>query len=237
MKNALLITLALLALLSLPQFFRSPPGADATNTTTPMPWQIDTLADGNTRVFGLTLAHSTLADARTAFAAAPAIAIVGRRDEPGSLEAFFDGVRLGPLTGRIVLTLHVDSTTLTAMRARAVKTEHMDSAMLRSTLADADQALVERLPIAAIVFVPGARLDEATLVERFGAPTERLVRDDVTHLLYPSFGLDIARDARGRVQLQYVAPARFDALRAPLRAGWRPPQQIARSPSCAARSS
>jgi hypothetical protein len=54
------------------------------------------------------------------------------------------------------------------------------------------------------------------ILERFGQPAERIrVNEHLEHLLYPAKGLDIVLDSKGRELLQYVAPARFEALRAP----------------------
>ena len=73
-------------------------------------------------------------------------------------------------------------------------------------------------PIRAMAFVPSAQLDEAVILERFGQPSERIrVNDHVEHLLYPAKGLDVVLDTQGKELLQYVAPARFEALRAPLK--------------------
>lgn len=70
------------------------------------------------------------------------------------------------------------------------------------------------------MFLPAARFDEATAVERFGPAPERLTTQDGTvHLLYPEQGVVIALDPQERAKpvLQYVAPSAFDRLRAPLK--------------------
>jgi hypothetical protein len=70
------------------------------------------------------------------------------------------------------------------------------------------------------VFLPAARFDETTAVERFGPASERLTTPDGTvHLLYPEQGVVIALDPQERAKpvLQYVPPSAFDRLRAPLK--------------------
>ena len=95
----------------------------------------------------------------------------------------------------------------------------MQSTTLKATLAEADLAAALAAPIRGLAFIPSAQLDEAVILERFGQPAERIrVNDHVEHLLYPTRGLDVVLDTKGRELLQYVAPARFDALRAPLKA-------------------
>jgi hypothetical protein len=54
-------------------------------------------------------------------------------------------------------------------------------------------------------------------VQRFGAPAERIRQGEtLEHFLYPARGLDIVLDSKGKEVLQYVAPADFARLRAPL---------------------
>ncbi len=232
MKTAAIVILAILAALALPFLLPfSRPGDPATSSPESaelLPWHITRTESGATRVFGLTLGHSTLSDAQAKFAVPPEIAIVGLRDEAGSLEAFFDGVRLNALTGKMVITAKASADTITAMRQRASKTEHMDSAMLRSTLNANDLAQARQMPIRAIVFVPAARLDETIIKDRFGPPGERITTEGpVHHLLYPTLGVDIAINGKGKAQLQYVAPDDFATLRAPLKA-LKPPGEPGR---------
>ena len=184
-----------------------------------LPWQIEVQTDGTSRVFGLTLGRSTLSDARARFGPEPQVAIVTAPGEAGSLEAYFEVVSLGFLTGKMIVTLEVAPDTVDRMRGRATKTEHMESATRKATLATADRELAARVPIRAIAFIPSAQIEEATILARFGQPAERL-RDGehVEHFLYPAKGLDVILDRKGKEVLQYVAPRDFARLREPLTA-------------------
>jgi hypothetical protein len=94
----------------------------------------------------------------------------------------------------------------------------MQSTTRKATLAEADRAAVLAAPIRGIAFIPSAQLDESVILERFGQPSERIrVNEHLEHLLYPAKGLDIVLDSKGKELMQYVAPARFEDLRAPLR--------------------
>ncbi|RLJ65263.1 hypothetical protein [Sulfurisoma sediminicola] len=216
MKTALAIlaattVLVLLLILAAPDR-PAPAAAD-------LPWQIEVQPDGTSRVFGLTLGRGTLADARARFGPEPQVAIVTAPGEAGSLEAYFETVSLGFFTGKMVVTLEVAQDAVERMRTRAAKTEHMESITRKATLAAADREFADRAPIRAIAFVPSAHLEEATILERFGQPAERL-RDGehVEHFLYPAKGLDVILDRKGKEVLQYVAPRDFARLREPLTA-------------------
>ena len=73
------------------------------------------------------------------------------------------------------------------------------------------------VPVKAISVIPTVNLDEATIIQRFGEPGERIVLSETrTHLLYPTLGLDVLVDKDGKELLQYVAPQQFARLRDPL---------------------
>lgn len=218
MKTALAIlagaiVLVLLLLLAAPAPERTTPATDG------LPWQIDIQPDGASRVFGLTLGRSTLADARARFPLEPQVAVVAAPGEAGSLEAYFESVMAGFVTGKMVLTLDAPAETVEAMRGRAARTEYMESATRKATLSAADREIADRAAIRSIAFIPSTSLDEATILQRFGAPAERLRGGEhIEHFLYPARGLDVVLDAKGKELLQYVAPRDFARLRQPLAA-------------------
>jgi len=117
----------------------------------------------------------------------------------------------------MIVTVDVPDEAISAMRERAVRAKHMESTTRRITLHPDDLAAADRLPIRAISVIPTVNLDEATIVQRFGEPGERIVVSDKrTHLLYPKLGLDVVVDKDGKELLQYVAPQQFARLREPL---------------------
>jgi hypothetical protein len=217
MKQAVLITLALLAITVLLQLLpRTQPNAPD-SPAIGMPWQITVRNDGLSNVFGLTLERSTLNDAEDILSIIPEIAIVGKRDEAGSLEAYFDGVTLNGLNARLIATIDVSANELQAMQQRSPKTDYMESTTRRSQLASADRDLARRLPLRALTLLPAGRLDPASITQRFGEPAERIkTTDDIEHFLYPARGVDVAINASGKTVVQYVAPAQFHRLRDPL---------------------
>lgn len=219
MKTAFTVVAVLILVLAVPLLFVSKDDNRAPQQAEGLPWQIEALPDGRSQVFGLTLGSSTLTDARQRFGDDLHIAIVAATAEKGALEAYIDSVTLGFITGKLILTIDADDSTLAAMRGRAPKSEYMESAnaVRKTTLAASDLDAAGRLPIGAIAFIPAANLDEATIVQRFGPPAERIRSSATTeHFLYPGKGLDILLDSERKELLQYVAPSRFERLRAPL---------------------
>ena len=196
------------------QALRAPPAAEP--PAHGLPWQVERTADGATRVFGLVLGRSTLADADRD--GALQVAVVVPAGEAGALEGYLDPFAAGFVAGRLVLAADASEPQRQAWRERAARREG-GGASMRHLLAGVDRAEALLAPVVGLTFIPNAQLDAATLRERFGAPAERIAAEDgrLEHWLYPELGLAIVLDAQGREVLQYVAPADFDAkLRAPL---------------------
>ncbi len=212
-------TLSLIvAAIVLPMLFVPAP-EDLAEQHARLPWNVEALPDGNSRVLGLTLNRSTLAEAKAAYGPDIEVAIVAQPGETGTLEAYVASARLGFVTGKLVLTVSADEERIAGMRQRAAKTEYMQSTTRKSTLLPADLQAAMQLPIMAIDFIPSVHLDETTVVERFGPPASRVQTSaQHTHLLYPEKGLDIVIDSEGKEVLQYVAPRDFKRLSEPLKA-------------------
>ncbi|MEY4907041.1 MAG: hypothetical protein RL260_759 [Pseudomonadota bacterium] len=186
-----------------------------------LPWQIERRPDGSSLVFGLDLGHGTLQHAANRWPDETLqLALV--RDARGgfALEGYLENIRAGYVQGKMVLTGTADAVTLQTWAERTPHREPQPSGTWRLSLAPQDQAAARAMPLAGLVFLPAARFDETTAVERFGPASERLTTPDGTvHLLYPEQGVVIALDPQERAKpvLQYVPPSAFDRLRAPLK--------------------
>jgi hypothetical protein len=217
LRSIALFIAIIVALLALPILFHA---EDAGRNETPaegMPWQIDVLPDGTTRVFGLTPGRSTLDDARKLLGANAQVALVIAPGESGSVEAYYESVTAGPVTGKMVLTLETTLAQREQIINRARKVDYMNSTTRRVSPSDEDLALADAFVISAIAFIPSANLDEQIILQRFGMPAERIRSSEAReHFLYPAKGLDLQLDAKGKELLQYVAPRNFVQLRDPL---------------------
>ena len=217
MKFALsLIALVLLALV-LPFFIPGSGKQEGVDPDSNLPWQIAVDGQGGSTAFGLQPGVSTLGDVRRRLGNEIEVAIIAEPNETGALEGYYSQVPLGFVLAKMIVTVDVPDEAISAMRERAVRAKHMESTTRRITLHPDDLAAADRLPIRAISVIPTVNLDEATIVQRFGEPGERIVVSDKrTHLLYPKLGLDVVVDKDGKELLQYVAPQQFARLREPL---------------------
>ncbi|MFH1660580.1 MAG: hypothetical protein ABIG35_14830 [Pseudomonadota bacterium] len=182
-----------------------------------LPWQIELDAQGGSSVFGLHPGGSTIGEVRQKFGSEMDVAIVAEPNEMGTLEGYYSQVALGFVLAKVIVTVDAKNELILEMRDRALKAKHMESMTRKITLSPDDLAAIEKMPVKAISVIPSVNLDEATVIQRFGPPGERLaVSEKRVHLLYPEKGLDVVVDSDGKELLQYVAPRNFAELREPL---------------------
>ncbi len=191
-----------------------------------LPWRAQVEPSGGVQVMGLTVggrAASRLEQAQALWPGeAMKVAVVQAGGGAASLEAFLELVQVGTLQGKLILSGGVEAAQLADWVARAPSNEPQPSGARRYALGAADLQTAAQAPVTGLVFLPGARLEEATVRERFGAQAERVgLADGSVHLLYPERGLVVSLDGNGKARpvLQFVAPAEFEErLLRPLRA-------------------
>ncbi|MEJ6000263.1 hypothetical protein [Paucibacter soli] len=181
-----------------------------------LPWQVQALPDGSSRVFGLALGSGRLADARARWSDSFELALLVDGSDAATLEAYVENAQLGFVSGRLIFSAQLPAAQMQGLRARASKIEPLASGAHRYTLAAQDLALADQAVLLGISLIPSLQLDAALVTQRFGAPAERLTLQGLEHWLYPAQGLAISLDPKGRELLQYVAPAEFARLREPL---------------------
>lgn len=181
------------------------------------PWQVKLLANGKTRVFGITVNESTLKEATELLGHNYKIGLFETSDQPLSLEAYYNEITQGGISGKFVLTLDATQEEMAALIQESIKRKVLASGAKRYTFtADRNKAL-EKKRITSLSYIPYINLDEEIILKRFGEPAERIILDQKRqHLLYPELGLDLLLDDEGKELLQYVEPAKFAQLRQPL---------------------
>lgn len=182
-----------------------------------LPWQIELDAQGGSSVFGLRPGVSTVGEVRQKFGSEMDVAIIAEPNEMGTIEGYYSQVALGFVLAKVIVTVDAKKELILEMRDRALKAKHMESTTRKIILHPDDLAAIQNMPVKAISVIPSVNLDEATVIQRFGQPGERLaVSEKRVHLLYPEKGLDVVVDGDGKELLQYVAPRNFAELREPL---------------------
>ena len=207
-----ILAIALVIYYSLSNVKESPPAK-----LTGMPWQIDILPDGHSKVFGLIPGKTTLREAIAVLGTDYEMAIVESKTST-SLEMYFSDYHAGPLAAKLVLAAKTDPGDLQQWKQRAIKKDYMGSANAKKyLLATADRDAALNSVLRAIAFIPAVNLDDDIVRKRFGDPEEKIgAVQGVTYYLYPKQGLSITLSPKAKEVLQYVAPPDFASLRAPL---------------------
>lgn len=206
--------LALLILVAVSLMFFNTEKQSSNEPVTGLPWQIDKLADGTTRVFGITPGQTTLAAAMEQLGDAMDLAIIAAPHESGALEAYYSHYSAGPITGKLFLVLNLTPDELAPLRKRAFQ----DGGTRRYHLHPEDLPVTYQAAVKLINFMPSFNLDADIVQTRFGTPAEVIQVDaQQQHWLYPDQGLDLILNADGKEVLQYLSPRDFSAHRTALR--------------------
>ena len=215
MKKTLLALIVLIAVLVI---YRQQPSPGTVNTTQQvakqhgLPWQIE-LDNGHSRVFGITLGGSTLANAIAVLDRDYELAVLAKYQQVGALELFYSHFSSGQLQGKLILVVDADDTLLSSLKTEAKSVGRLDNGTEKYQLSEQQFISVQPLPIRSITFAPKARLNQEMIELRFGSSQSIIsTSETVTHYLYPQLGLDILIDTEGKDLLQYVAPKNFSAL-------------------------
>jgi hypothetical protein len=201
-----LITLAISLLLLSPDTDNK----QAEKPLTGLPWQIELLPDGHSRVFGITLGQSTLGDVVKQLGNDMQLAIIAAPGESGDLEMYYSRYSANIITGKLIFVAAMTPDTLLQLQERAFR----DGGTRRYRLHPDDLPLAWQAPVKSIIFLPTINLDEEIAHNRFGIPAETIhSSDQEIHLLYPDKGLDFILNQDGKEILRYVAPRDFSLLR------------------------
>ncbi len=213
-KKNFLIILAL-SLIALAVAILAPGGRDP-DPNPKLPWDVQVDAQGNSQVFGITLGQTTLKQVQDLLQEEGTINLFRSPAGVFSVEAYFQRIYLSGLRADFVLTLAVDEADAEAMFKRGLRISELGSGTQKITLSEADERVLGGTPVEHLTYLPAANLPPELLASRFGEPARRTPDGDVVHWLYPEKGLDIIYSPNGDEVLQYVSPARFDELMAPL---------------------
>lgn len=183
------------------------------------PWEVKRLASGHNQVFSLTLGQSTLSEAEHLFREVAELTLFSAEGSEPVVEAFFEEVKIAGLKAKMVMAMDIPQAQLHGMFERGVRIATLGSGTRKVTLAYADAQLVRTTPIESITYLPAINLSAELVEKRFGLPAEKLPdpSSDAVHWLYPDLGVDIALSEESREVIQYVQPANFAALVAPLK--------------------
>ncbi len=215
MDKKIILAIFVLAAVAISSLLMIPsPPTDKPDT---LPWNITHPSPDSSRVFGITLGESSLAQAEKVFKETTEVSLFRTTEGKMLVEAFFDELNLNGLKAKFVFTVAIPPEEIEGMFQRGLRINNTPSGK-RITLTADDLIRVRQLPVYSITYLPTARLEEAIFTKRFGVPAERVreTKSGAVHWLYPQHGLDVTLGDGEKPLLQYVSPKDFELLRAPL---------------------
>lgn len=184
-----------------------------------LPWEVEVLPGDGSRVFGVTLGETPLKNLSDRLRARPRLAWVQVPEEGWRLEAFFEGVTLGPFQVDLVARLEAPGSSPGPTTPAVDADASASGGERRLPLPEGERAGAMALPVVELIYAPRARYDEDTVRQRFGDPGALLSAQDGRYFLYPEQGLALYLAKEGRDVLHYVPPRAFGALEERLRDG------------------
>ncbi|MEW5837434.1 MAG: hypothetical protein AB1717_01185 [Pseudomonadota bacterium] len=180
-----------------------------------LPWQIEILPDGHSKVFGIELGKSTTLQAKRALDQKADFNLFKSADGNISLEAYYGTLTLGVLEAKLIAEVDATQEQLKKLGEHAENPRAQPSGSWKFDLRDEDYLTIQDWPVRSLTYIPMAVQFDAELLEkRFGKAAERKPIDEGReYWLYPDKGLVIVLDAKGKEILQYVAPSDFARLK------------------------
>jgi hypothetical protein len=181
-----------------------------------LPWKIEVQPNGATKVLGLTLGQSTMADARRVLHDIGEMNLFISQGKI-TLEGYFNSLFVSGIKADFVLSLSLDPETLDAIYKRGARISQLGSGVKKVDISPKDTETAATGIIQRITYLPAADLDGDMISNLFGKPDSIIPEDSgIEHWLYPKIGLDVAVNQNGKEVFQYVHPANFDEVTKPL---------------------
>ena len=183
-----------------------------------LPWSVEVLPNGSSKIFGITLGQTTMQEAGKAFDDDWEVNMFISPDSKISVEGYFNRLIVSGLKADFVMNLALDQKTKDEMFHRGTRISQLGDGTKKVSLSSADMDIIAGAIIQQITYLPSANLNEELIDNLFGKPESiiKVEKSGIEHWLYPEIGLDILLDPNGKEVFQYVMPAKFDAAKKPL---------------------
>lgn len=213
MKRIVILLLCLLAL-ALAFYILTDKDRKRTVKLTNMPWQIEMSAQGASRVFGINLGETTLAQLQQDWKQfQPDIGLFISREQHQRLEAYLGNRRLGLFDAKVILGLEASSAQMKAFAEDRINIKPMPSGDFKQEISEDHLREAFQLPIHSITYIPKVKYDQTLMQRYFSEPADTItLNNDAAFWLYPDKGLAVLLDPKGKEVFHYVKPAKFTEL-------------------------
>ena len=158
-----------------------------------MPWNIQLLDNGSSRIMGITLGKTNIQDAHQIFSHFSETRLFTANDKT-ELLAHFDEFSMAGLLAEIDLVYDISESQLDKVRQQTMNAKHGEYQLIRESM------LMDLLttPVKQLIYSPIIDYDNSIISQRFGEPDAReSINETVEKLSYPALGLVIYLNADG----------------------------------------
>lgn len=166
---------------------------DVEQSADAIPWNIQLLDNGSSRIMGITLGKTNIQDAHQIFAHFSETRLFTTNDKT-ELLAHFDEFSMAGFLAEIDLVYDISETQLDKVRQQTMNTKHGEYQLIRESM------LMDLLttPVKQLIYKPSIDYDSSIISQRFGEPGAReSINETVEKLSYPALGLVIYLSADG----------------------------------------
>ena len=166
---------------------------DGEQSSDAMPWNIQILDNGSSRIMGITLGKTNIQDAHQIFAHFSETRLFTTNDKT-ELLAHFDEFSMAGLLAEIDLVYDISESLLDKVRQQATDTRHGEYQLVRESM------LMDLLtsPVKQLIYKPFIDYDSSIISQRFGQPEDHeSINETVEKLSYPTLGLVIYLNSDG----------------------------------------
>lgn len=172
----------------------------------PMPWEVTSMQDGNSKVFDIHLGTTTYGQAQQILRQYGKTAIFTQEGEKSTVESFFNSINMGGLSAKLILNLSASELQINEMMSDALEARLQDSGAHKYTLNNNANKELVNATVTAITYIPSVRLDAEMVQHRFGKADriEPVADNDATEIWhYLKLNLTIQLNSQEKTILQY----------------------------------
>ncbi|HHC75035.1 MAG TPA: hypothetical protein ENK78_08175 [Thiothrix sp.] len=212
MKKILAYSLLLLLIVPvLMWFFAEPVYEQAQHDN---PWQIESAANGATRVFGLDVGRLTLQELMMSLHKIAELSVFEDEQQQLSLEAYFGKTKLGIFDARLIAEMDASQTQLRPFIAFNKEREGTPSGRWKYNISSPEHIQqANEWRVWKLMYIPSANYEPVSIEKYFGKPdSKESISKQHHYWYYPQKSFVVLEDTEGKETFYYVAPEDYPRL-------------------------
>ncbi len=212
--NKTIAIIALLIIAAIFWFTASSPQKSTTKRYPDVPWIVSFPTENTIKVLGVTIGQDTVENVKATFKSDYKLGLYVDKNDNASLEAYFNSVKQAGLSAKVVLHLDINNQPWQQWQKNQARVKSLPNGEKKYSLSAKDFRKAQLLPIKLMAYIPVVNLDEEVINKRFGTDHEKIqISKTVTYWLYPTKGMAIRLDTKGKEIITYAHPSNIHLLK------------------------